>query len=52
MAGQVAGMETGLMMDMPYYGNNNRTWYFPGCIDRLPTVTGMAAGYLITNVTP
>jgi hypothetical protein len=50
MAAQVAGQDTGLVMDMPYYGNNNRTWYFPGCIDRLPVTTGMAAGYLITNV--
>jgi hypothetical protein len=50
MAAKVADRETGLVMDMPYYGENNRTWYFPGVIDRLPVVTGMAAGYLITNV--
>jgi hypothetical protein len=44
------GLETGLVMDRPYYGNNNRTWYFPGVVDRAPVVTGMAAGYLFTNV--
>ena len=50
MAGNIAGNDTGLIMDMPYYGNNNRTWYFPAVIDRAPVVTGMDAGYLITNV--
>lgn len=44
------GMETGLVMDKPYYEENRRTWYFPGVVDRVPVVTGMAAGYLFTNV--
>lgn len=51
MAAQVGpGADTGLVMQQPYYGNNNRTWYFPGVVDRVPVVTGMAAGYLFTNV--
>jgi hypothetical protein len=50
MAGQVGGHETGLIMDKPYYGNNNLAWYFPGRVDRVPVITGMAAGYLFTNV--
>lgn len=50
-AAQVAnGLDTGLVMQQPYYGNNNRTWYFPGVVDRVPVITGMAAGYLFTNV--
>lgn len=51
IAAQVAaGQDTGLVMQQPYYGNNNRTWYFPGVIDRIPVVTGMAAGCLFVNV--
>jgi hypothetical protein len=46
----VSGMDTGLVLETPYYGNNERTWYFPGHADRLPAVTGMAAGYLFDNV--
>jgi hypothetical protein len=50
-AAQVAnGQDTSLVMQQPYYGNNNRTWYFPGVVDRIPVITGMAAGYLMTNV--
>jgi hypothetical protein len=51
MAAQVGpGADTGLVMQKPYYGDNNRTWYFPGLVDRSAVVTGMAAGYLFTNV--
>ncbi len=44
------GVQTGLIMEPPYYERNNRTWYFPGVVDRLPILTGMSAGYLFTNV--
>jgi hypothetical protein len=50
MAGSVGANQTGLMMQNPYYEPNRKTTYYPGCIERLPVVTGMAAGYLITNV--
>jgi hypothetical protein len=51
MAAQVGpDAETGLVMQKPYYGDNNATWYFPGRVDRSAVVTGMAAGYLFTNV--
>jgi hypothetical protein len=44
------GTETGLVFDKPEWVSGKRTWKFPAVIDRLPVVTGMAAGYLITNV--
>jgi hypothetical protein len=44
------GHETGLLMEPPYQEKNKRSWIFPGVVDRLPIVTGMAAGYLFTNV--
>lgn len=47
---QAGGMDTGLVLEQPYYGNNERTWYFPGHADRLPAITGMSAGYLFDNV--
>jgi hypothetical protein len=47
---QAGGMDTGLIMEPPYYGNNEATWYFRGSADRLPAVTGLAAGYLFDNV--
>lgn len=47
---QMGGMDTGLVLEAPYYGNNERTWYFPGNADRLPAITGLSAGYLFDNV--
>jgi hypothetical protein len=47
---QAGGMDTGLVLEQPYYGNNERTWYFPGHANRLPAITGLAAGYLFDNV--
>jgi hypothetical protein len=48
--GAVGDSQTGILMETPYYGNNERTWYFPAVADRAPIVTGMAAGYLFDNV--
>ncbi|MGL4619155.1 MAG: hypothetical protein ACRCZS_08865 [Chroococcidiopsis sp.] len=50
MAGQVGGNDTGLMMEEAEYTKKNRSWNFYGHVDRSPVVTGMNAGYLITNV--
>ena len=47
---QAGGQDTGLAMYAPYEGKNERTWYFQGVADRLPAVTGLAAGYLFDNV--
>ena len=47
---QSGGTDTGLGMSVPYYGNNERTWYFQGIADRLPAITGLGAGYLFDNV--
>lgn len=47
---QIGGVDTGLVLEAPYYGNNERTWYFPAYADRLPAITGMGAGYLFDNV--
>lgn len=49
-AAQVAGNDTGLMMEEAEYIKKNRSWNFYGCVDRAPVVTGMNGGYLITNV--
>jgi hypothetical protein len=47
---QAGGQDTGLAMYAPYEGKNERTWYFQGVADRLPTITGLNAGYLFDNV--
>jgi hypothetical protein len=49
-AGQVAGNDTGLMMEQAEYTRKNRSWNFYGVVDRSPVVTGMDAGYLMVNV--
>lgn len=36
--------------EAPYYEPNVRTWFFPHIAERRPVLTGMGAGYLITNV--
>lgn len=47
---QVAGNNSGLIMEMPKYNSDNRSWHFQGVVDRAPVVTGMDAAYLFTNV--
>jgi hypothetical protein len=47
---QAAGKDTGLIMYPPYFRQEQNTWFFPGMADRLPAVTGLAAGYLFDNV--
>lgn len=49
-AAGIGDTKTGIIMTAPYYGDNNRTWYFPAIADRLPVITGISAGYLIDNV--
>jgi hypothetical protein len=50
MAGQMDGSrDTGIIVEQPYYQANNRAWYAPMIVDRLPVVVSSGAGYLIAN---
>lgn len=47
---QAGGQNTGLGIEAPYEGKNERTWYIQGVADRVPAITGLACGYLFDNV--